>query len=61
MMIGILMVAFLPPLIIAVVLLLERVEESLGATSNAPRPTSPTTSPPGHLGPARPARVPSDR
>jgi hypothetical protein len=31
-MIGILVAAFLPPLIIAVVLVLERVEESLGAT-----------------------------
>jgi hypothetical protein len=40
MIIGLLMVAFLPPLIIAVVLLLERVEESLGATGHAPQADS---------------------
>ncbi|HET6257369.1 hypothetical protein [Pseudonocardia sp.] len=52
MMIGILMVAFLPPLIIAVVLLLERVEESLGATGHDPRPASPNPGAAGHLGSA---------
>jgi hypothetical protein len=41
MIIGILMVAFLPPLIIAVVLVLERIEESLGATSDELRTAPP--------------------